>query len=130
MEQLADGHLSSGKYQSNTMPIHPVHIVVLSNSKPRGGTMSADRWNIRKIVNKNEPSTADKGFFEHDDSGSDSYSSDELEVVMDDIIRDMRSNALHEVAAAAATPPRRVNRDDPITPAPGDKRSRRTAGGR
>ena len=60
MEQLADGHLSSGKYQSNTMPIHPVHIVVLSNSKPRGGTMSADRWNIRKIVNKNEPSTAQR----------------------------------------------------------------------
>ena len=45
----------------------------------------------------------------------DQFENIELEVVMDGIIRDMRSNALHEVAAAAATPPRRVNRDDPIT---------------
>lgn len=42
-------------HQALLHAIQPVHITVFSNSKPRRGTMSDDRWNIRKIVETDQP---------------------------------------------------------------------------
>ena len=127
MEQLCDGHISSGKYESNSMPIQPVHIVVLSNSKPRSGSMSADRWNLRKIVDKDQPSILDEGFIDGDNEGSDSLSAEELRDIMRDVMRDAaRRSSSPPGAAREQNPEPDTTRDDPITPAP-RKRSRRDA---
>ena len=112
MEQLCDGHVSSGKYESNTMPIQPVHIIVFSNSKPRRGMMSDDRWNIRKIVEADQPTVADTFMDVEDAEDGYTYSSDELEAVMLDINRDEMRRHSDEMRkhskSRSASPPART----------------------
>ena len=151
IEQLCDGHLSSGKYESNTLPIHPVHVIVFSNSKPRSGTMSRDRWNIRRIVAKDQGTVADDGFFEDADVSFDSqYTADALSDVMRDIANDQRRVEPEDVPeqsddepeavpdaepdadgilalprARQQTPPPETNGTDPFTPEAGARKRRR-----
>ncbi len=151
IEQLCDGHLSSGKYESNTLPIHPVHVIVFSNSKPWSGTMSRDRWNIRRIVAKNQGTVADDGFFEDADVSFESqYTADALSDVVRDIANDQRrvepeavpeqsdddpeaepeaepdaAGILAGLPARQQTPPPETNGRDPITPEGGARKRRR-----
>lgn len=49
MEQLKNGRIFSGKYESMTKVYARPHLVVFSNSLPDLGKMSKDRWSIFRI---------------------------------------------------------------------------------
>lgn len=50
MEDLKNGHLFSGKYESRAKRFNPPHVVVLANKWPEFGNMSLDRWVLFKLT--------------------------------------------------------------------------------
>lgn len=52
MEDLKNGHLFSGKYESCAKRFNPPHVVVFANAQPQFENMSLDRWKIYKLHNK------------------------------------------------------------------------------
>jgi len=56
LEQVKNGLVFSGKYESNMMVFASPHVVVFANSKPDVFKFSADRWVIKKIKDKLEDS--------------------------------------------------------------------------
>ena len=55
MEMLKDRLLCSGKYNSTSMHLKPLHVIAFSNIEPDTTKMSADRWIVNKI-----PTSADE----------------------------------------------------------------------
>lgn len=51
LEQLSNGFICSGKYDSTSLFVQPLHLIVFSNFAPDRSTMSADRWNVHHIAN-------------------------------------------------------------------------------
>lgn len=49
MEELKNGEIFSGKYESTTKRFRPPHVVVFSNGGPPKGAFSADRLDIRRL---------------------------------------------------------------------------------
>ena len=49
IEQILDRIISSGKYDSLTMTLPLVHVVVFANFEPDRTSMSADRWDVHHI---------------------------------------------------------------------------------
>ena len=113
--------------------------------------MSRDRWNIRRIVAKDQGTVADDGFFEDADVSFDSqYTADALSDVMRDIANDQRRVEPEDVPeqsddepeaapdaepdadgilapprARQQTPPPETNGTDPFTPEAGARKRRR-----
>lgn len=52
IEKIKDGMFFSGKYEGGMCIFNAPHIVVMSNAEPDLDKMSADRWDVREIVNK------------------------------------------------------------------------------
>lgn len=50
IEQLKNGIIHSGKYDSQTVMVPFVHILVFANFEPDRATMSADRWDVHHIA--------------------------------------------------------------------------------
>lgn len=50
MEQLKDGILFSGKYESRIKFTEGVKVIVFSNFKPDTSKLSKDRWNLKEMV--------------------------------------------------------------------------------
>lgn len=51
MEDLKNGHLFSGKYESKAKRFNPPHVMVFANWLPDFTSMSMDRWKIYKLKN-------------------------------------------------------------------------------
>lgn len=51
LEQLSNGFICSGKYDSTSLFLQPLHLIVFSNFAPDRSTMSADRWDVHHISN-------------------------------------------------------------------------------
>lgn len=49
MEMLKDRLLCSGKYNSTSMHLKPLHVIAFSNNEPDLTKMSDDRWLVKKI---------------------------------------------------------------------------------
>lgn len=49
LEELKDGHVTSGKYASSNLYFEPVHVVVMMNQDPDMNALSADRYDVRRI---------------------------------------------------------------------------------
>lgn len=49
MEDLKNGHLFSGKYESKAKRFNPPHVVVFANWLPDFTAMSTDRWKVYKL---------------------------------------------------------------------------------
>lgn len=56
MEQIKNGILFNGKYESGDMIFNPPHIICFSNFPPDEGSLSADRWSITNIATFGRPS--------------------------------------------------------------------------
>lgn len=52
MEDLKNGHLFSGKYESTAKRFNPPHVIVFANTLPDLASMSLDRWQVYKLHNK------------------------------------------------------------------------------
>lgn len=52
MEDLKNGHLFSGKYESSAKRFNPPHVIVFANNKPSFSDLSLDRWKVFKLENK------------------------------------------------------------------------------
>lgn len=52
MEDLKNGHLFSGKYESVAKRFNPPHVIVFANWLPEFKSMSLDRWIVYKIIDK------------------------------------------------------------------------------
>ena len=50
IEQLCNGVIHSGKYDSQTVMVPKVHILVFANFEPDRQTMSVDRWDVHHIA--------------------------------------------------------------------------------
>ena len=50
LEQLSNGFICSGKYDSTSLFLQPLHLIVFSNFAPDRSTMSADRWDVHHIA--------------------------------------------------------------------------------
>lgn len=50
MEEIKNGMIVSGKYESRTKLINPPHLIVFSNAPPDTEKMSEDRWVIKEIT--------------------------------------------------------------------------------
>lgn len=50
LEQLSNGYICSGKYDSTNLWVQPLHLVVFANFAPDRSTMSADRWDVHQII--------------------------------------------------------------------------------
>ena len=52
IEQIKDGLMTAGKYNSKTVVFNSPHVVVFANWAPERRHLSADRWIIRSITNE------------------------------------------------------------------------------
>lgn len=50
LEEIKDGCVFSGKYESGVKWLDPVHVIVFANQPPDTSVLSADKWDIRKVV--------------------------------------------------------------------------------
>lgn len=51
LEMLSNQFICSGKYDSQSLHIPLMHLIVFSNYEPDRSAMSADRWDVHKIIN-------------------------------------------------------------------------------
>lgn len=51
LEMLSNQYICSGKYDSQSLHIPLMHLIVFSNYAPDRSAMSADRWDVHHIVN-------------------------------------------------------------------------------
>lgn len=51
LEQLSNGYICSGKYDSTNMFVQPLHLIVFANYAPDRSKLSADRWDVHHIGN-------------------------------------------------------------------------------
>lgn len=49
LEQIKNGLIFSGKYDSSHIVFNTPHIIVFANEEPNYNSMSADRWDVRRI---------------------------------------------------------------------------------
>jgi len=49
LEQLSNGYICSGKYDSTSLFVQPLHLICFANFAPDRSTMSADRWDVHHI---------------------------------------------------------------------------------
>ena len=49
IEMIKDQYLCSGKYDSTSKHLAPMHVIVFANFAPDTTMMSADRWNVHEI---------------------------------------------------------------------------------
>lgn len=49
IEELKNGHIFSGKYESDQKTFLPPHIIVFANFEPDLSKMSIDRWKVKRI---------------------------------------------------------------------------------
>jgi len=54
LEEIKDGHICSGKYESCSIIFNRPHIIIFSNELPATERLSADKWVIR-YINKVDP---------------------------------------------------------------------------
>lgn len=52
MEDLKNGHLFSGKYESTAKRFDPPHVVVFANTLPDFSSLSLDRWEVYQLDDK------------------------------------------------------------------------------
>lgn len=50
VEQLKNGHITCGKYESSTHMFNPPHVIIFSNHEPNKGMLSEDRWAIIDLL--------------------------------------------------------------------------------
>ena len=55
IEQILDRVISSGKYDSHTMYLQQVHILVFANFEPDRTSMSLDRWDVHHVGQPSAP---------------------------------------------------------------------------
>lgn len=53
LEMLSNQFICSGKYDSQSLHIPLMHLIVFSNYEPDRSAMSADRWDVHHIINNN-----------------------------------------------------------------------------
>ncbi len=49
LEEIKDGLMYCGKYESSIIDMNSPHVVVFANYSPERGALSADRWDVREV---------------------------------------------------------------------------------
>lgn len=109
MEMLKDRLLCSGKYNSTSMHLKPLHVIAFSNIEPDTTKMSADRWIVNKI-----PTSADEPIDlteEHTEAPTDEPTEEPIDEPTEEPIENYPGWSLDvDEAEAAFQTPRRTRR--------------------
>lgn len=60
-ELLKNGYICSGKYDSRSLAFAPPHVFVFANFAPDRSKLSADRWNVKNIIDEFPEENSDGG---------------------------------------------------------------------